>query len=134
MAHAGGQIPNCLRPLAEFLGFSEQARRWVKKFIQMTEKGLCKGLEICTFGGMRGQGLNSGIICMGCVKGCRTVWIGCVEIQGDRGSTNKMEVNIHSRNDQKSTNENQEILSTVFQFCSFGAMYRVLKKHHQCGK
>ena len=43
-AHASGQIVNCLRPLAEFLGFSEQARRWVKKFIQTTEKGLCKGL------------------------------------------------------------------------------------------
>ena len=31
-------------PLRSVLAFSEQARRWVKKFIQRSEKGLCKGL------------------------------------------------------------------------------------------
>jgi hypothetical protein len=31
-------------PLRSVLGFSEQARAWVKKFIQRSEKGLCKGL------------------------------------------------------------------------------------------
>jgi hypothetical protein len=28
------------------LGFSEQALGWVKKFIQKSEKGLCKGLAL----------------------------------------------------------------------------------------
>ena len=32
-------------PLRSVSGFSEQARRWVKKFIQTSEKGLCKGLK-----------------------------------------------------------------------------------------
>ncbi len=26
-------------------GFSEQARRWVKKFMQVSEEGLCKSLD-----------------------------------------------------------------------------------------
>jgi hypothetical protein len=33
-------------PLRSVLGFSEQARAWVKKFILRSEKGLCKGLYV----------------------------------------------------------------------------------------
>ena len=36
-------------PLRSVLGFSEQARRWVKKFIQKSEEGLCKGLTVNVF-------------------------------------------------------------------------------------
>jgi len=39
------RITNCLRPKAEFLGFSEQVLRWVKKLIQISEKEFFKGLE-----------------------------------------------------------------------------------------
>jgi hypothetical protein len=31
--------------LHSVLGFSDQARAWVKEFILKSEKGLCKGLE-----------------------------------------------------------------------------------------
>jgi hypothetical protein len=61
----------------EFLGFSEQARRWVKKSVQRREKGLCKGLSLffgiqerCEVNGLlvwatAPQGLNEAIEVMG---------------------------------------------------------------------